>query len=135
MVCVYCGGKTAVKNSRGSAARQTTWRRRECLTCRSLVTTREQIDYGSAWRVKSSSSQPLRPFLRDKLFLSVYESVSHRKTALEDATQLTDTIIPLLGSLQHTGIIPVSGIIRTTTTVLGHFDKAAGVHYQAHHSL
>lgn len=135
MICVYCGGKTAVKNSRGSAARHTTWRRRECLTCHSVVTTREQIDYASAWRVKGSPSQPLRPFLRDKLFLSVYESVSHRKTALEDATQLTEAIIPLLGTLQHTGIIPIGGIIRTTTTVLNRFDKAAGVHYKAHHPL
>lgn len=133
MVCIYCNSKikTAVVNSRVSAKTVGVWRRRRCLHCASIITTREQLDYENALRVQKNDS--LQPFQRDNLFISVYNSVSHRKTALNDATQLTATIITALLKLQTNGVLERRHIIEATLTVLQHFDKAASVHYAAHH--
>jgi transcriptional regulator NrdR family protein len=159
MVCIYCDSKTktAVINSRVSAKFAAVWRRRSCPNCASIFTTREQVDYQNALRVvgvhgvlgtlgKPSTShdlkarkrtslpaKPLEPFQRDRLFLSVYNSLSHRKTALNDATQLTDTIIAQLLLLQSNGVIHASLISKTTAKTLKHFDSVSGIHYSAHH--
>lgn len=133
MVCIYCNSKskTAVVNSRVSAKTAAVWRRRRCPNCASIMTTREQFDYENALRVKNPRS--LQPFLRDQLFMSVYNSVSHRKTALTDATQLTTTIISALLKLQANGVVDRRHIIETVATALKRFDRAAHVHYLAHH--
>lgn len=134
MVCIYCGSKdkTAVVNSRSSSRTQTTWRRRQCKQCGSVLTTREYIDLESALRVQSSDA--LKPFLRDRLFVDVHKSVSHRKSALADARELTDTIITALLALQANGILTTQQITETTHKTLARFDSAASVHYNAHHS-
>ncbi|MGI9028092.1 MAG: hypothetical protein ACR2FM_04625 [Candidatus Saccharimonadales bacterium] len=135
MVCIYCDSKTktAVVNSRASASAQTTWRRRNCKHCTGVFTTREHIELETALRVQSATNG-LQPFLRDRLFLDVYNSVSHRKTALSDSTKLTDTIIGALISLHTGGILSTALIITTTRATLKRFDPAAGVYYAAHHS-
>lgn len=131
MVCIYCGSKTKVTNSRSSVAKASTWRRRECLQCLSIVTTRETADYAEALRVKTKNG--LEPFLRDKLLLSIHFSVSHRKTALTDATQLTDTIINSLLKLANNGLLETSNIRANVLKTLQRFDAVAGAHYEAHH--
>ena len=81
------------------------------------------------------ANEQLRPFLRDKLFTSVYESVRHRKTALSDATALTDTIIRKLLAVIENGQTTTQLITTITTDVLKRFDTAAAVHYGAYHPL
>jgi transcriptional repressor NrdR len=134
MVCIYCGGKTQVVNSRGAAKKPSVWRRRQCLQCQAIVTTREQIDLSEALRVRNHSDR-LEPFQRDKLFMSVYNSLSHRKTALEDATQLTDTIIEQLLRVQANGVLTIVDLTSETLPVIKRFDKAAAVYYQAHYCV
>lgn len=133
MVCIYCDTKTktAVVNSRVSAKTMAVWRRRRCLNCSSIITTREQLDYENALRVRKNKA--LQPFQRDRLYISVYNSVSHRKTALGDATELTDNIVNALLTIQTNGVLTRSQIVEATAVALERFDPAAGVYYRAHH--
>ncbi len=133
MVCIYCGTKTAVTNSRSSRKKASTWRRRECSACRTIFTTREVVDLSGSIRVKTVS-KGLQPFLRDRLFLSVHRSVSHRKNALEDAGNLTDTIISQLLNHTTSPIIETPLVISAVASCLRRFDKSAETHYLAHHS-
>lgn len=134
MVCIYCGGKTQIVNSRGSAKKSSVWRRRQCLECENIVTTREQIDLGEALRVQHSSGH-LEPFQRDKLFVSVLSSLSHRKTAQSDATALTYTIIEHLLSSGSNGVIEIKSIVNISLRVISSFDPASGVYYRSHYHL
>lgn len=133
MVCIYCDSKskTSVVNSRASSLSHMTWRRRQCQHCQSVFTTRETIDLENALRVNSSDG--LQPFLRDRLFLDVYKSLSHRKTALKDAGGLTDTIIAQLLPLQTKGVIDISTLKKATHQTLTRFDTVSGVYYAAHY--
>jgi transcriptional repressor NrdR len=132
MVCAYCKGKTKVINSRSSSKKHSTWRRRCCTECGAVFTTREIIDLESTLRVINKGGD-LSPFLRDKLFASLLLSVSHRKTALTDATALCETVIGrLIASVNH-GLIDKASIVDISLEVLKRFDKASATHYHAHH--
>lgn len=132
MVCIYCGEKTKVTNSRGSRKTLITWRRRECLGCSAIFTTRERIDLEETLMVKKPAND-LQPFWRDKLFVSVNNSLSHRKTALKDATELTDTVITRLKAIQRGGILNIEVLAAETHATLERFDHSASVHYKAHY--
>jgi transcriptional repressor NrdR len=132
MVCIYCSGKTKVSNSRSSAKAIMTWRRRECLGCKAVVTTREQIDLREALRVSDGSNR-LQPFQRDKLLISLHSGLTHRKSALTDATELTDTVISRLMAVQSKGIVDTKEIAAAAYRTLEKFDPVSGVHYQAHY--
>lgn len=132
MVCAYCNAKTTVTNSRSSKKTKTTWRRRQCTVCSGLFTTRESSDLESSLRVKTSSSG-LQPFLRDKLLISIYGSLLHRKSALNDATSLTDTIVSTILGQCRSGLIHRDEIIETAAATLSKFDNLAATHYLAHH--
>lgn len=132
MVCIHCDGKTRVTNSRSQRRLQSIWRRRLCLNCGALFTSRESADYSGSLAVRDKDGA-LRPFLRDKLFLSLHSSLQHRKTALADATALTDTVVArLLRQSQH-GVLEDKNILTTAYLVLLRFDKVAAVHYDAFH--
>ena len=136
MICLYCSEKTTVTNSRRSKKSYSTWRRRQCISCQAVYTSRESPDYERSLRVRSgSSSNALSPFLRDKLFISVYTSLSHRKTALSDASSLTDTITAIIMSSSHAGIIKTAKITLITGNTLSKFDKLAAAHYLAQRRL
>lgn len=77
----------------------------------------------------------LAPFVRDKLLLSIYESLKHRKAALADATGLTDTIISTLQPLMKEAVVFKSDIATASLKALHNFDKVAATHYKAFHSL
>ena len=74
----------------------------------------------------------LSPFSRDKLFMTVYQSCGHRKTALADADGLTATVIGKLMS-QSEAVIDSHTIQTVTHAVLKNFDAAAAVSYAAYH--
>lgn len=67
--------------------------------------------------------------------MSVYDSLKHRKTALDDATALTDTIISKLYAHVDTGHIESRQIIQSASLVLKRYDKAAATYYEAYHPL
>ena len=76
----------------------------------------------------------LEAFSRDKLFLSLYKSCEHRKTALGDAKGLTDTIIGKLPAHIIGGAVSSRDIARVAQVALNRFDAAASVHYAAFHA-
>ena len=131
MVCIYCQHDTNVINSRLQKKLNQVWRRRRCQNCNSVFTTLETINFQTVLAVAHKNAY--KPFLRDKLLLSVYESLKHRKSALSDATAVTDTIISKLYANVIDGHIDRQQIIQTTGVVLKRFDKAAATHYQAYH--
>ena len=134
MVCPHCSSNTQVINSRLQKRANSVWRRRKCTHCSATFTSREVADLSAAWRVLHQKTG-LQPFLRDKLFLSLYKSLQHRPTALTDAGDLVDTIITqLIRAIPDSPLAPAT-IIQAATIVLGRFDTAAEVHYQAFHKL
>lgn len=77
----------------------------------------------------------LEPFLRDKLLVSVYDSLRHRKTAITDATALTATIAARAYGLADHAVIERDVLIEVTYAVLERFDTVAATHYQAYHPV
>ena len=133
MVCIYCGQATSVSNSRLQKKRNQVWRRRHCLTCASDFTTLEKPDFLTALSARQDNAY--KAFSRDKLFLSIHDSLKHRKTALADATALTDTIIGLLYPKIKDGSIDLALIVLATSQTLHRFDKSAASHYNAYHPV
>ena len=132
MVCLYCGSETQVINSRLQKRQNQTWRRRRCLNCQAVFSTHESASYEDSWRVKAPDGS-LKPFLRNKLFLSLHKSCEHRPKSVEDATSLTHTVISLLRPQTANGLLEPANIILTAQEVLKNFDASAAVHYEAFH--
>lgn len=133
MVCIHCGQKTQVINSRLQQRANQIWRRRACLGCRAVFTTLESADYSAAWLVKGLSGS-LTPFSRDRLFLSLYASCKHRQAAVNDAGALADTIRRQLLPQVRDGVVTARAITAAAQVALDRFDRAAAVHYQAFHT-
>lgn len=132
MVCIFCSNDTSVENSRPQKRTNSIWRRRQCKNCRAVFSTLESVDYDQSFVYRTASGH-LEPFQRDKLFLSVYESLRHRKTAVQDARHLTATVINKLVVKQKQASIDQRLIIDCVTGVLKRFDRVALTHYQAFH--
>lgn len=130
---MHCGSETEVFNSRPQKRFNKIWRRRRCKSCRAVFTTVEDALYGDLWLVEDNKAK-LKPFSRDKLFLSLHSSLGHRKTAINDAGALCNTIIKKLVPLASGGKLKSSDIIKSTEVALNRFDKLASAHYRAHHS-
>jgi transcriptional repressor NrdR len=133
MVCIYCGQPTKVTNSRLQKKANQVWRRRQCTVCGAVFTTLEGVDTAQALRVRKNGAY--KPFQRDMLLLSVYDSLRHRKTASEDATALTATIMGRLLPKIREAALERDDIVSSSAEVLGRFDKAAATHYSAFHPL
>jgi len=131
MVCVYCSEQTRVANSRHQKKANQVWRRRQCLSCKAIFTTLESIDTTQALRVQSDKRYV--PFSRDKLLLSIYDSLRHRKTATDDATALTGTILSGLYPFIQNATLKRGTIAEVAVVVLANFDKAAATSYRAFH--
>jgi transcriptional repressor NrdR len=136
MVCTYCGSETHVTNSRHQKRSNSVWRRRKCTACGAIFSTTEQADYEKSWVVQypDDSSQRYAPFLRDKLFVSIYNSCRHRPAALDDAIGLTDTVIGQSHRNIQDGALKASDLAKTILTALRRFDQPAATSYQAFHA-
>lgn len=88
---------------------------------------------GKSIVVKNASA--LEPFSRDKLLMSIYDSLKHRKTAVTDAAGLTDTVVGRLYNTIKQAQVGTADIIAITSAVLKRFDKAAATHYLAFHPI
>lgn len=134
MVCVYCGSPTKVTNSRKQRHGNGIWRRRQCLSCGAVFTSRELADLRESLRVaQNASHKRLAPFMRDRLFLDIYESCRHRPTALGDAAGLTETIVDKLLASTKNGVIERNQIVVISKEVLARFDTTAVTFYAAYH--
>lgn len=132
MICIYCKSETNVTNSRLQKRANQVWRRRQCKVCGSNFTTHEVADLGSTIVVQRPG-HTLEPFSRDLLFVSIYDSLKHRNSALADATALTQTIIGELVNHTTDGALDRDALIVIATTVLERFDRTASTMYAAYH--
>ncbi len=134
MVCIYCSGKTKVTNSRPSKRTPGTWRRRQCLQCNALFTSRETADLSETHVVQHANGS-IERFNRNNLLISVYKSCGHRNTPLEDAEALTNTIISrLLRAPSPNGLITSEAIITQCQDTLKNFDSVTATYYKAYYS-
>jgi len=132
MVCIYCKNSTNISNSRHLSRSNGTWRRRNCSICGVTFSTIETPDYSSIWVVSRSGSKKLEPFNRNKLYISIYESLKHRNKAIKEADELTNTIINNIESNVIDGFIKLESIHDSVINVLNRFDNIASIHYKAY---
>lgn len=137
MVCLYCSRELTVSNSRPQLSRNQVWRRRPCKACEAVFTSIESIDLSKALIVSKPAGDGQAPLLsafeRDKLFISLYESLRHRPAAASDARGLCDTIVAhIIKKADHGNISPRT-IFSLALNTLSHFDAAAASHYTAFH--
>ncbi|MDB5181685.1 MAG: nrdR [Candidatus Saccharibacteria bacterium] len=133
MVCIYCSSDTKVTNSRLQKRSNSVWRRRHCKGCGSIFSTKEHVDYEKSIVVQSPEGA-ISPFLRDKLFTSIYRSCQHRETALQDTIGITDTVIDKIWNLSQDGKLNAEVIAAATMKTLKRFDQPAAISYQAFHA-
>lgn len=133
MFCIYCGNETEVVNSRPKQKIPVVWRRRRCNSCKSIFSSREKPDLSLSIKIRISSGN-LEPFSELKLCLSIKDSLSHRKTAENDARQLTDTVVGHLLPCPS-GIVQSQDVITATYKVIYRFDRPAATYYKSHHPM
>lgn len=131
MVCIFCSKDTHVFNSRFSKRTSGVWRRRKCLNCNAVFSTRETPDFSLSIKVKSTNND-LEAFSEDKLFLSIYECFSHRKDAVITAKELTSSILNKLLPL-NAEVIESKEIAEAAYPIIQRFDRVGAVYYQSHH--
>lgn len=134
MVCIYCGAKTYVVNSRLQKKANRVWRRHVCTKCKGIFSSSEQLVYDGSFAVQTATSH-IVPFNRDQLFLSLYNSCRHRQHAVTDATALTDTVLCKLPTHARQGLLARDAIVKVAYETLERFDRAASVQYAAFHPL
>ena len=131
MVCVYCGNKTQVINSRHQKRNNGVWRRRQCKKCMAVFTSLEQVDTQTSLVVNKSGR--LEPFSRDKVLISLYDSLKHRKTATSDASGLADTIVNQAFARNESSEIGLNALKSIILSTLDRFDPVSAVHFQAYY--
>lgn len=134
MVCLYCRQPTKVTNSRYRSNSLVVWRRRRCQSCQVVFTTTESAINDQNIKFLNKNGR-LQPFSRDKLFISIFNSLKHRKNAVDEATALTDTVVIKLTAGFQNATLSGSEIITVVQAVLANFDQAAATHYSAYHPI
>lgn len=134
MVCIYCNHETEVYNSRERKRNPSVWRRRRCIACVAQFSTNELPDYATSL-VVSGQNKTVYPFSRDRLFLSLYKSLGHRKDALTSATELTQTVIGKLlrDCVARDGVISMRELTVQAYRILKRYDPLAATTYKAYH--
>jgi len=131
VVCVYCGGKTKVTNSRLQKRSNSVWRRRQCKACKSVFTSIEALDLSSTLVVDSGGS--MRPFIADMLFTEVLLALQDRKNFYSDAREITSTVIAKLLKLPEKPVYKAETISKITADILKRFDRRAWLRYVSEH--
>lgn len=75
----------------------------------------------------------LHPFSPEKLLISIYQSLAHRKTAVEDATAVCRTVIDQVRRQSQEAVVERDTLVSVAATTLDRFDTLAGTHYGAYH--
>lgn len=131
MVCIYCSAKTKIINSRFQKKLNSTWRRHKCSKCGQVFTTNESPQFDTLWVVKRPNGR-ISAFNRNKLLLSLYHSLKHRKNALDEASALTSTVLSQIKPVKQS-VIELQKIRKVAYDTLKRFDNVAAVHYKAYY--
>ena len=134
MECYICGHDTKVVNSRHQSRLNQVWRRRVCLNCDYILTTIEKIDLERAMMIKFDN-ESIAPFIKEKLLISIDNSLGHRANHINEAISLTNTIVTKLQASYKTPLITKNDIVTTAQEVLKNFDSVASVYYNAYHEV
>lgn len=131
MVCIYCRNETIVINSRHQKRRNSTWRRRKCPNCLAVFTTQETFDLSLVLKVNKKDGV-LEDFQKEKIYLSVYRSISHlgeNKPII--ARDLTESILERILALQSLKNAQISSIdiARAIILVLKNYDLSSALKY------
>jgi transcriptional repressor NrdR len=131
MVCIYCGAKTQVSNSRLQKRANQVWRRRFCSRCKAVFTTHESVDLSSTLLVDSNGS--MKPFVPDMLFTEVLLALQDRKDCYLAAREVTNTVIKQLLKLAEKPVYKPKQISSAAGAVLKRLDKRAWLRFAAEH--
>jgi transcriptional regulator NrdR family protein len=131
MVCILCDSKTKTTNSRYMRSFRHTWRRHTCTRCFAVFTTRETVDMAHSYRIEQHDGS-LVVFSRDKLLMSVYEALAHRKDAGTSSSIITESILAVIQK-HHRLLIPRNELVDTAKVVIKRFDRTAYVRYVSMH--
>jgi transcriptional repressor NrdR len=131
MVCPYCSHESSVTNSRLQKRANSVWRRRKCLNCGAIWTSVERLEASTVWRVQHNGH--LLSFSYETLYISLYEALKHKKTAVTEAKHLCDTVMQKLAS-KRTAVLSTELIVQTTYNILRRYDKLAAALYKTTHS-
>ncbi len=135
MVCVYCSSKTSIINSRHLNRTNATWRRRKCINCATVFTSIERPDLSSLWVVKDTNRGKITAFDEDKLYLSIFNSLGHRKAPVADSRELLQTILKKLLKVVNEGSLTQEDLMKSVFIVLDSFDKFAGSYYKKYNGI
>lgn len=134
MVCLYCGQSTKVINSRNKIMKSRVWRRRQCVICHAIYTTIEEPELSISLSVKNGSHGLMEGFVPEKLFISIYRSLKHRRDPISDAKHICETVTTKLIHEVTDGSIDKSVIKNISLVCLTRFDKLAAANYSAYHT-
>ncbi|MBC7982039.1 hypothetical protein H7X65_03100 [Candidatus Parcubacteria bacterium] len=74
MKCIYCNHKkTDITNTRPTNGNESVWRRRQCLKCLRIFTTKEESLSDNLFVLKRNKSR--QRFVYEKLFVSIFTSL------------------------------------------------------------
>ncbi len=131
MICVYCGEKTKVVNSRQQRRNNNVWRRRRCQKCLAVFTTQESPDLASTLMVNQNGAY--RPFLSDLVYTEILLALQDRKNCYTEAREITSTVIRNLLKLPSSPVFEPKQISQEISKVLKRFNKRSWMRYVAEH--
>lgn len=104
-----------------------TWRRHTCPRCSAAYTTREHVEYSISYRLQRADGS-FRPLSRDELFVMLLDSLDHRKSAINDASALTDTVLGAVYANKRL-VVPEDAFHELVADTVRRFDRTAYVKY------
>lgn len=132
MVCVYCGAKTEVTNSRLQKRSNNVWRRRKCNSCKATFTTHETPYLQNLASVQPKNGE-ISPFIPEKLFAEIVETLKGTKEPYAVATEITAVISHNLMKNASKGPIKAQEISLNVGQALKKFNKQAWLRYVSEH--
>lgn len=134
MVCPYCQHyDTNVTNSRQHKSLSKIWRRRQCIRCKAVFTTYEQVAEKELPLV-TGKGKPVG-FSIPKLLVSIYEHLpTSSETRADDAQALATTIYHELSEGSH-ATLTREMIADTTYQVIRRYNAHSGLSYAVAHGL
>ena len=134
MFCIRCHSpNTKVINSRPHKKRATIWRRRQCLTCKTVFTTTETVATDGMLSVTDTRGDK-SPFSVARLLISISPLLSERSSAPDDAYWLAVTAYEkalAIGEPQ----ISTNELASITFGAIERFDSTAALKYALDHKL
>jgi len=115
MKCIYCNQeKSEVINSRGIKGNSMVWRRRSCLNCKKIFTTKESPIADNLFVLKRNGSR--QRFIYEKIFTSIFKVINTGKNRdsgddAKLAKKISEHVIEKLFSISNNRVVSSKSII------------------------